>query len=85
MSAPRMTFSKVPPASKPKTKADDSFLIGDWWCINQDGEIWRLHDITTAHDLPGEMFLRPGSMSRQAAARLLALLATEMLVGGSTH
>ena len=72
------------PRSAPECDPRD-ILTGDWWGINADGDIWSLQDIRTAHDLPGAMFIRAGSMSRQAAARVLALLIREMLEGGSTH
>lgn len=90
MSTPRLAYSRI---SSVQTKAPrpvrrnavEKSQHGVVWAIDESGHIRTLDGMEAADAAPGCMFLRAGSMSRMATARLLSLFARELAADGQTH
>ena len=72
-------------ADKAKPEVKEPLLQGLWWAVTEDCEITSLDGLQPEDWPSGVLFLRPGTMSPSATARVLQALALQMEHSGAMH
>lgn len=68
-----------------KPEVNEPVLQGHWCGASSNGETFRLDELKPSDWPPVTIFIRPGTMSRSAAARVLQALAHEVEQDGVMH
>lgn len=83
----RAALHVVHPRPVKQSKPDPAKAVWDglWWAVTPDCTVTSVDGLRPEDWPPGILFVRPGSMPRHVAARVLEAVAHEIDQTGETH